>query len=315
MAQISIVMYHYVRDLKNSRYPQIKGLDYDLFKQQIEFFKNNFNVITMEEMIAFYDEGYKLPEKAMLLTFDDGYVDHYTSVFPVLNEYKMQGSFYISGKTFVDHVLLDVNKIHFILASANINTLLKDVYEQLDYYRGNEYDIESNEDLFNKYAIANRFDPKEVIFVKRLLQTVLPEDLRTKISSKIFEKLIGIKEDIFARELYMNYDQIKCMKNSGMYIGIHGYDHYWLGNLESNKMQTDISKALACMDGIIDTSKWIMNYPYGSLNQNVVDFISNNGCKLGLTTEVRAVDTEKDNRFLLPRFDTNDFPPKSYKLV
>ncbi|MGV8982708.1 hypothetical protein [Clostridium sp.] len=36
--KVSIVMYHYVRDLKNSRYPEIKGLDYNLFKNQIDFF-------------------------------------------------------------------------------------------------------------------------------------------------------------------------------------------------------------------------------------------------------------------------------------
>ena len=36
---VSIVMYHYIRDLKNSRYPEIKGLDYDLFKEQIAFFQ------------------------------------------------------------------------------------------------------------------------------------------------------------------------------------------------------------------------------------------------------------------------------------
>ena len=36
--KLNIVMYHYVRDLQNSRYPAIKGLDYNLFKKQIETF-------------------------------------------------------------------------------------------------------------------------------------------------------------------------------------------------------------------------------------------------------------------------------------
>lgn len=39
MNKVTIVMYHYVRDLANSRFPQIRGLDYSLFKKQIEFFK------------------------------------------------------------------------------------------------------------------------------------------------------------------------------------------------------------------------------------------------------------------------------------
>ena len=36
MNNLTIVMYHYVRDLKNSRYPDIKGLDVSLFKEQID---------------------------------------------------------------------------------------------------------------------------------------------------------------------------------------------------------------------------------------------------------------------------------------
>lgn len=39
MKELTIVMYHYVRDLKNSRYPNIKGMDVGLFEQQIQFFR------------------------------------------------------------------------------------------------------------------------------------------------------------------------------------------------------------------------------------------------------------------------------------
>ena len=49
---LAIVMYHYVRDLKNSRYPRIKGFDISEFKSQIEFLKANYNIITMEQLIS-----------------------------------------------------------------------------------------------------------------------------------------------------------------------------------------------------------------------------------------------------------------------
>lgn len=304
-------MYHYIRDLNNSKYPKIKGLDYELFKQQIEFFSKNFNVVTMEQVIAAINESYDLPKNALLLTFDDGYIDHFTFAFPVLNEYKMQGSFFIPGKTFVERALLDVNKIHFILASSNINKILEDVYKQMDYYRGTEFDYESNEELFEKYALESRFDTKEVIFVKRILQTVLPEKLRNIITSYIFEQNVGMKEDVFARELYMSKEQIKCMKNNGMYIGLHGYDHYWLANLHKSQMEEDITKALDYMSDFIDADSWVMNYPYGSYNDEVVKYISDRGCKLGISTEVRIADISEDTIYAIPRLDTNDFPPKS----
>lgn len=306
-----IAMYHYVRDLRHSRYPNIKGLDIELFRQQIAFLKAHFSVVRMEEVLAALDGQNVLPENAVLLTFDDGYIDHFTYVMPVLEEEKVQGSFFIPGKTFDTHQLLDVNKIHYILAAADIRSLLPNVFERMDFYRGREYDYPANEELFEKYAVANRFDSKETIFVKRILQTVLPERVRSLISSDLFERHVGVSEEVLAYELYMSREQIRTMKRHGMHIGIHGYDHYWLGNLPAKQMQEDISGALEVMDEFIDTNNWVMNYPYGSYNKDVVEYIRQNGCVMGLTTEVRAADLSSDDRCLLPRFDCNDFPPKS----
>lgn len=313
MSKLYISMYHYTRDLKHSRYPQIKGLDVNLFREQIQFMKKEFHIVTMEQVIDAAKGKSDLPEKALLLTFDDGYIDNYTFAMPILEEAGVQGSFFIPGKTFSTHQLLDVNKIHYILASADINQLLPDVYERMNYYRGLEYDYASNEELFQEYAVVDRFDNKETIFVKRMLQTVLPERLRKRISSDLFEKYVGVTEEQLAYELYMTEEQIRTMKRHGMFIGIHGYDHYWLGNLPEDKMKEDINKALEVMDEFIDRKCWVMNYPYGNYNQDVLKYVGDKGAVLGLTTEVRMADLKKDSALELPRLDCNDFPPKSEK--
>lgn len=308
---IAIVMYHYVRDLKNSRYPNIKGLDYNLFKEQIKFLKSNFNIVRMEEVIASVYEGYKLPENPALLTFDDGYIDHFTNVFPILKEQKIQGSFFIPSRTFTEHKLLDVNKIHFILASSDEKIICKEIFRLLDYYRGKEYNIESNEFLFNKLAKKSRFDTEEVIFIKRLLQSELDENLRNDITDSLFKQFVNLPEDVFAKELYLNYDQIKCMKECGMFIGTHGYNHEWLGKIDTEKMKKDIQRGISDLSGIIDKDNMVMNYPYGSYSDEVVGYTRSMNFKLGLTTDVEIANLHKDNPLLLPRMDTNDFPPKS----
>lgn len=311
MNKLYISMYHYTRDLKHSRYPDIKGLDVSLFRQQIEFFSKNFNVVNMEQVIDAVEGRSVLPERALLLTFDDGYVDNYMYAFPILEEYKVQGSFFIPGKTFDTHQLLDVNKIHYILASANIYELVEDVKKEMDRYRGTEYDYASTDELFNEYAIANRFDVKETIFVKRMLQTVLPEHLRNVISSNLFKKYVGVSEEQMAYELYMTEEQIRMMKRHGMFIGIHGYDHYWLGNLSEDQMKKDIDQALDTLNEFVDRKQWVMNYPYGDYNRSVLDYIKNKGACVGLTTDIGIADIGKNPALELPRLDCNDFPPKS----
>lgn len=308
--KVSIVMYHYVRDLKNSRYPEIKGLDYDLFKEQISFFKNNFQIIKMEELIDAAKGGGYLPDKAMLLTFDDGYIDHYTNVFPILDKYGLQGSFFPPCKIFEGKVL-DVNKIHFILASTDIDRIISGLFVEIDKYRCAGRIELSNDDLWKRYAVKNRFDNEKVVFVKRILQTGLNEDIRNEISTKLFEEFIRLPEEQFTKELYVTQEQLHCMKKAGMYIGLHGYDHYWLGDLTKEEAESDINKALSVMSGLIDQDDWVMNYPYGSYNIAVENIIRNKGCSLALTTDVGVADITKNELLRLPRLDTNDFPPKS----
>lgn len=252
-----------------------------------------------------------MPERAILLTFDDGYIDNYTFALPILEEFGVQGSFFIPGKTFATHELLDVNKIHYILASADIRKLVADVKQKMDYYRGKEFDYPSTEELYAQYAIDERFDGKDTIFVKRMLQTVLPEQLRKQILGDLFIKYVGVSEEQLSYELYMTEDQIRTMKRHGMFIGIHGYDHYWLSDLPEEQMRQDILLALDVLDEFIDRKHWVMNYPYGIYNSEVLTYIKNEGACIGLTTEARVAEIGVDSALELPRLDCNDFPPKS----
>ncbi len=96
--KLFISMYHYTRDLEHSRYPGIKGMNVDLFRRQMEFFKANCNVIRMEQVIEAIQSGESLPENAVLLTFDDGYLDNFTVAFPILEEFGVSGFFFHTRK-------------------------------------------------------------------------------------------------------------------------------------------------------------------------------------------------------------------------
>ena len=95
MKQIHMIMYHYVRDLKNSAYPAIKGLDKALFEEQIEYLLKHFHPLRMEDILQAYREQdfSSVAENGFLLTFDDGYIDHYEVVYPILKKIGIQGAF------------------------------------------------------------------------------------------------------------------------------------------------------------------------------------------------------------------------------
>jgi peptidoglycan/xylan/chitin deacetylase (PgdA/CDA1 family) len=306
---LTIVMYHYVRDLLNSRYPEIKGLDIKRFENQIEYILKHYEVITTEEVIDYIDKGRALPPKALILTFDDGYLEHYTNVFPILSNYGIQGSFYVPAKAVEEHALLDVNKIHFILASTpDKKSIVYDLDMLIQKYK-ETYELQTFDYYYKKLAVASRYDTEDVIFIKRLLQVELIEELRLKMVDELFLKYVGIEESIFAKELYMSKNQLIHMRKSGMHIGSHGYNHYWWNHLKQEDLTIEIDKSMIFLAEIgVDMSNWTACYPYGSFDKQAVKMLKNKGCKLAMTTEVDIAIPTKDNRFLLPRLDTNDLP-------
>lgn len=162
--RVSIVMYHYVRNLARSRYPEIKGRDVAAFKRQLDHIGRHYTVVTAEHVIEAAKGGEQLPENAAWLTFDDGYIDHYLTVFPLLRERGWQGSFFPPVRTVQDGELLDVNRVHFILAScqnyAEIIDIIRDFVDAHQRFEG----IRPFSEYWVDLAVASRFDPAEVIF-------------------------------------------------------------------------------------------------------------------------------------------------------
>jgi peptidoglycan/xylan/chitin deacetylase (PgdA/CDA1 family) len=314
MNKLTVVMYHYVRNIEDSRYPGIKGLELALFIEQMEFFLKNYNIVRMEDVINCEKGKGELPEKSLLLTFDDGYREHFTDVYPILKSFGVQGSFFIPAKPILENTLLDVNKIHFILASlVDVNELLSDLKIDVNDNK-NEFGLKDFNSYFNEYAIPTRFDKKEVIFIKRMLQHVLPETLRNKLTSKYFVRYVGITENKFSKELYMSTFQIKQLIRDGMHVGCHGYDHYWWNKLDPDSLQKEISKSKYFLQSLgCDMSNWTACYPYGSSSDEVTSELERQECNLAFTTEVNLVTIGDDSKLLFPRLDTNDFPPKSEK--
>ena len=60
-------MYHYVRPIKNSVYPRVKGLEIDAFTQQINYFKKNFHVLTASEFIDGFINQKEIKENSVFL--------------------------------------------------------------------------------------------------------------------------------------------------------------------------------------------------------------------------------------------------------
>ena len=104
------------------------------------------------------------------------------------------------------------------------------------------------------------------------------------------------------------------MSRNGMYIGSHGYNHYWLNALPAEKQEQEIDKSLQFLSSVdAPTDDWMMAYPYGAYDNSLIGILKKKNCKLALTTKVDIADLNKDNAYTLERLDTNNLPKDAKK--
>ena len=302
-------MYHYVRDLARSRYPAIKGLPLERFSRQLNHIVSNYVPVTIQDVLgAIPDPSGPWPQNAILLTFDDGFIDHYINVFPLLDRHRIQGCFYPSVLPIEKSKVLDVHKIQFILAAVpDVSAILAEVFTFIEEFRSS-WNLKTKEE-YELLCGEHRYDNPEVVMLKRLLQRELPCQVRTEIVQRLFAAHVTADEASFSCELYMSVEQIQCMARHGMHIGSHAYSHAWLNRLSVEEQALEIDESLRFLRSLPgEAANWTMCYPYGSYDEPLLGLLRKRQCRLGFTVEPRAADLMRDDPLLLPRIDTNDLP-------
>ncbi len=304
--------YHYVRPIAASHYPTIKGLEVSRFEQQLRYLKDAYTFVSVSDVLEALAGTRVLPEKSVLLTFDDGYQDHFTFAFPFLAQNQIPAAFFIPGQPLAEHTVLDVNKIHYILASepdtARLNQLL---FECLAPYR-NAYALPDEARLRRRYALPSRWDNAEVTLFKRLLQVVLPHAVREVLTQALFTRFVTSDVTAFSQELYLSSEQLGQLQEAGMHIGTHTYHHVWLDSLPPEQQKAEIMRARNFLQSLgINQETWTLCYPYGAYNEDTVRILKTLGCQAAFTTRPGVAALTSAARYMLPRIDTNDVPVPS----
>ena len=89
---VPVLNYHQV----NNKFNTVLTMKPADFEQQIKYLHDNdYHAITLEQFDAYMRGEGDLPDRPVLITFDDGYVDNYEDAYPILKKYHMRGTIFL----------------------------------------------------------------------------------------------------------------------------------------------------------------------------------------------------------------------------
>lgn len=183
--EVPIIMYHGL--LKDRRLQNKYVISPDLFKSDLITLKENgYKTIFIEELISYVYDNVELPEKPIIITFDDGYYNNYLYAFPLLKEYDSKIVFSPIGEC-VDKYSGTLD-IHPSYAHATWSNIKEMVDSGLIEVANHSYNMHKNG---GSRIGSKRKQGEDVCMYKNILSADL-----SKMQDKVFEN-IGMKPKAF----------------------------------------------------------------------------------------------------------------------
>ncbi len=89
--ELLVLMYHKVNNIPDNPLT----VNITDFEQQMQILSQDYRVLSLSELEQLHHKQKPLPPKAVLLTFDDGYLDNLTYAYPILKKYQLPATLFI----------------------------------------------------------------------------------------------------------------------------------------------------------------------------------------------------------------------------
>ena len=255
---MKIYMFHYVTENFNYHHFDVK-----LFEKKIKEFSKTKKILDLKELKKIKDKNDRLEDDYIMLTFDDGTIDHYKNVYPILKRYDVPGIFFICSNIFRGNIL-EINFIHQILNKVNINEVYLEVQEYL---------LENNININN--IIDKKIKNWKESYIKQLIQYILPKEHSKKILNKLIKKY-NISTNY--KDYYMSINNMLEMKKNGMEFGCHTNTHQRLSLLNKAEQKKEIQENMELLyknNLLNDKDVLSIAYPFGDYNTTTKEILDN----------------------------------------
>ncbi len=298
MKLLTIIMYHDIVNQNDDIYDKFDMLHYKKFsaalrlpefQTQLEYIVNNYNVINPIDLNNIINQKITLKEKSILLTFDDGFLNHYKYVLPLLKQYNISGIFFPSVSTTINNYIPSHYKFIYMMTICDETLVLKQLFNIIDNQLRIEFILPTNDELYKTYSktqILNNVWKPEHIFISRFLRYAINQEKSDIILDELF-KFFGINQQILSRKLFINEKQAKEMLHAGMYLGGHGDKHFLLHILNKQKQKKEIISSYNFLKKLHNNKNFNFYYcyPHGSYNKTSMSILQKLNCKFSVTTK------------------------------
>lgn len=278
---VTVLMYHRVLDDGRCRNYALSSLvmPVSAFSRQVCWLAEHCTLKTVAEAVGSLNESLPQHRPVVCVTFDDGYVDNYETVAPILERAGVRGTFYVTAGLI-----------------GTKQTLWFDRATSLWSLKGKNGGIRrASSEVLGRESAA----PTSLRAWMAMLKDMSPEQ-RTEILERFESRRSGCCEEHDYR--LMSGAQVRDLAGRGHEVGSHTLSHPLLPQLDDRQLMSEVLASRVLLTELLGRQVRGFCYPNGAQDRRVRKAVREAGYSYACTTRPGR-NTTGVNRMALRRLD------------
>jgi peptidoglycan/xylan/chitin deacetylase (PgdA/CDA1 family) len=309
-----ILMYHRVTDLPND--PYLLAVKPKHFAEQMEVIRRHCTPITLRELVEALRGG-KVPNRAIVVTFDDGYADNLHCAKLLLKRYAIPATVFVTAGhlenrrefwwddidrallqpgTLPPRLRLDINETAYEWELGEASA-----YTEKEYRRDSDWHIEKQDDPTSRHRLFRVLYSAIAALPPKRRQTVIDDLL----------SWAGAEPSARPTHRTLTSDELVVLHEGGLLeIGAHTMTHPFLASLPAKDQRTEIQESKNVLEKILKNPVTSFAFPHGSSNAETESVIRKDFmCACSSIADAVWRDA---NCFQLPRLGVRDWDQETF---
>ncbi len=278
---LRIITYHRIDDPEATPTldPRLISATPDVFRQHMRFLQSKYNVISLPQLLAAVEDSRILPDRSVLITFDDAYCDFKEKAWPIMKEYDLPATVFVPTAFPGDESrMFWWDRLFSALVSGPAS----------------ELDIPG----FGTVGLTSRTERLHHFSRLRGHVKTLGHEAACRFVEEVCQQAGTEGEE---RKTVLDWDELRSLAKEGVTLGPHTRTHPIMTQLNRQQVEDEVVGSFNDLRKEMGETLPIFCYPNGSHDDEIVEILRRQGFKLAFTVNDGHNDLMKEDLLKLRR--------------
>lgn len=252
------VNFHYIGPRDRYPHPGIHGVSAEEFAAQLDALGRHFDLVGLADIRRAAANDRPLPERAAVITFDDGLREQFEVAVPILASKKVPFICFVGGLPLLEGKALTTHKLHYLRANTEPGEFLERLAETA---AGLGIALEVERAAREIPAFLLPYDEPQSRLIKYCLNYLVTPRQSARLVERLFAE--AFEEAAFCSRFYLSREQARSLHADHQALGYHGLSHRPIALLGADEARREVCEGKRRLEELLGCPLAAMSYPFG----------------------------------------------------